>query len=190
MLLVLAMTGCDQLSTGKSTAASTIVVIDLEAIAKVTGQNAVIEERMAATREEVNGTITALIADLEKRLAEAQAGLGDSPDQEAQQEFQQLTVRAQQQLAQQRGVAQQLIQEYQTGLIADFRNTVKPVAAEIATARGADAILIFDPLMLWFNSSTDITDEVIGAMRDRNISFPEANAIQTTADPVVAPAAN
>jgi Skp family chaperone for outer membrane proteins len=190
MLLVIVTAGCDQLSTDNKSAVSATVVVDLEAIAKVTGQNAVIEEQMEATRNEVNATINTLIADLEKRLEEAQLELGDSPGAEAQMGFQELRARAQQQLAQQRSVGQQMIQEYQAGLVADFRNTVKPIAAEIAKARGSNIILVFDPMMLWFDPTSDITDEVIGVLRDRSIEFPSAEAPEVAAAPAApAPAA-
>jgi Skp family chaperone for outer membrane proteins len=180
---------------GKNTGGPTTAVIDLEAIAKATGQEAVLEQQMATAREELNNQLTVVIAELEKQLAEEQAKLGDSPDQAEQQRFQQITAQAQQQLAQQRTQAQQQIQRYQAGLIADFRDTVKPISAEIATSRGADVILIFDPMMLWFEPSIDITDEVIGVLRDRNIEFPTNEGILVGAapaaevEPVVEPAA-
>lgn len=189
MLMVFLIAGCDQLSTGNNAAAPTTVVIDLEAIAKVTGQDAEIEKRMEVAREELNGQLTGVIAELERQLAEEQAKLGDSPDQAAQQRFQQIATQAQQQLAQQRAVAQQEAQQYQAGLVADFRNTVKPISAEIAAARGANVVLIFDPMMLWFNPSIDITDEVIGALRDRNIEFSTGEDAPAIVDPSAEPSA-
>ena len=178
MLLALVTTGCDQFQTGK-TATTATVVIDLEAVAKATGQDTAIEQQMTAAREELNSQLTAVIAELEKQLAEEQAKLGDSPDQAAQQRFQQIAAQAQQQLAQQRAQAQQQAQQYQAALVAGFRDTVKPVTAEIATARGADVVLIFDPMMVWFNPSIEITGEVIAALRDQNIEFPTSD-IETT----------
>ena len=178
MLLALGTTGCDQFQTGK-TATTATVVIDLEAVAKATGQDTVIEQQMTAAREELNSQLTAVIAELEKQLAEEQAKLGDSPDQAEQQRFQQIAAQAQQQLAQQRGQAQQQAQQYQAALVAGFRDTVKPITAEIATARGADVVLIFDPMMVWFNPSIEITGEVIAALRDQNIEFSTSD-IETT----------
>lgn len=170
LLLAAVLSGCDQLPTGGS-AATTTVVIDLEAVAKVTGQDAVIEQKMTAMREDLSSQLTAMAADLEKQLLEEQAELGDSSDEAAQQRFQQITVQAQQQMAQQRALAQQKAQQFQTGLVTEFRNTVQPISAKIAAARGASVILIFDPMMLWFEPSLDITDEVIDAIRDQNVEF-------------------
>ena len=54
-----------------------------------------------------------------------------------------------------------------------------PVAAKIASARGASVILIYDPMMLWFDPSIDITDKVIGALRDQSVEFSLSD-IETT----------
>jgi Skp family chaperone for outer membrane proteins len=177
LFLAIVISGCDQLSTGGGNATS--VVVDLEAIAKVTGQDVVIEQKMTAMREDLTNQLGTLAAELERQLAEEQGKLDDPSDEEAQQRFQQMTVQAQQQMAQQRTVAQQKAQQYQTGLVSDFRKTVEPISAEIASARGASVILLFDPMMLWFDPSIDITDDVIDALRDQNIEFSSTD-IETT----------
>lgn len=177
LLLAVVMSGCDQFPVGGSANATTVVV-DLEAVAKVTGQDTVIAQKMTTMREELNIQLNDFIADLEQQLVEAQAELGDSSD-EAAQTLQEIAAQAQQQLAQQRTLAQQKAQQYQTGLVLDFRKTVEPVAAKIASARGASVILIYDPMMLWFDPSIDITDEVIGALRDQSVEFSLSD-IETT----------
>ena len=178
LLSAVVMSGCDQFPVGGSANATTVVV-DLEAVAKVTGQDTVIAQKMTTMREELNIQLNDFIADLEQQLVEAQAELGDSSDEAAQQRFQEIAAQAQQQLAQQRTLAQQKAQQYQTGLVLDFRKTVEPVAAKIASARGASVILIYDPMMLWFDPSIDITDEVIGALRDQSVEFSLSD-IETT----------
>ena len=178
LFLAIVISGCDQLSTGGGGNA-TSVVVDLEAIAKVTGQDVVIEQKMTAMREDLTNQLGTLAAELERQLAEEQGKLDDSSDEEAQQRFQQMTVQAQQQMAQQRTLAQQKAQQYQTGLVSDFRKTVEPISAKIASASGASVILLFDPMMLWFDPSIDITDDVIDALRDQNIEFSSTD-IETT----------
>ena len=178
LLLAFVMSGCDQFPVGGSANATTVVV-DLEAVAKVTGQDTVIAQKMTTMREELNIQLNDFIADLEQQLVEAQAELGDSSDEAAQQRFQEIAAQAQQQLAQQRTLAQQKVQQYQTGLVLDFRKTVEPVAAKVASARGASVILIYDPMMLWFDPSIDITDEVNGDLRDQSVEFSLSD-IETT----------
>ncbi len=178
LLLAVVMSGCDQFPVGGSVNATTVVV-ELEAVAKVTGQDTVIAEKMTTMREELNIQLNDFVADLEQQLVEAKAELGDSSDEAAQQRFQEIAAQAQQQLAQQRTLVQQKAQQYQTGLVLDFRKTVEPVAAKIASARGASVILIYDPMMLWFDPSIDITDEVIGALRDQSVEFSLSD-IETT----------
>lgn len=178
LLSAVVMSGCDQFPAGGNANATTVVV-DLEAVAKVTGQDTVIEQKMTTMREELNIQLNDFIADLEQQLVEAQAELGDSSDEAAQQRLQEIAAQAQQQLAQQRTLAQQKAQQYQTGLVLDFRKTLEPVAAKIASARGASVILIYDPMMFWFDPSIDITDKVIGALRDQSVEFSLSD-IETT----------
>jgi hypothetical protein len=46
----------------------------------------------------------------------------------------------------------------------------------------ADVILVSDPSTLWFDPAVDITAEVIGALRARNVTFPASSDFQTTSD--------
>jgi Skp family chaperone for outer membrane proteins len=180
LFVAIVISGCDGLPTGGSGNA-TSVVIDLEAVAKVTGQDVVIEQKMTAMREELTNQLSVFAADLERQLVEERGKLGDSSDEAAQQNFQQIAAQAQQQLAQQRTLAQQKAQQYQTGLVSDFRKTVEPISAKIASARGAGVILLFDPMMFWFDPSIDITDDVIDALRDQDVEFSSIDLEMTPA---------
>jgi Skp family chaperone for outer membrane proteins len=185
-LLAVGMTGCEQMR-GAGGGAST-AVIDLEAIAKATGQDAVFEQEMTAVRQDLNQQITAVAAELESQLADEKVKFGDPMNEEEQQLLQQLTMQAQQQLSQRQAQAQQQAQQYQMTMVTEFRNKVQPIAAEIAAGRGADMILISDPAMLWFDPSIDMTEEVIGALRDRKVQFSADSAVESVAAPDPAPA--
>lgn len=181
---VLFLSACDQLAGPPS-----LAVMDLEAIANATGRNEQIQQKMEAARAELNTQLTSLAAGLEQQLTDERAKIGDSPSPEQQKEYQQLAQQAQQQYGQGQARAQQGVQEFRTELVAEFRDSVKAVAATIAAERGALVALAVGPAMLWFDNSIDITDEVIAALQAAPVAqTPVTPEIQETAAPPETPA--
>lgn len=171
----LAGAGCGPLS-GKGD----VVVLDLAAVAKATGQDKVIEEQMAAARETLAAQLLQIAGDLEKQLQSEQSRRGGAVAAAKEKEFQQLTAQARQQLAQTQALAQQKAQDFQTGLAASYRQAVQPIVAEIARSRGAAVVLVADATMLWFDPATDITAEVIAELRANPVTFPAQPTTSST----------
>ena len=161
-LTAFVMMACDQLPTNRG---PDIVVVDLDAIAKATGQDAAIERQVENTRNELSSELADTLADLEAQLNQEIERLGESATEAERREFQQMTTQSRQQFAQSQAIAQQKAEQFQTKLVMEFRQRVQPIAAEIGAKRGAKLALLPGPSMLWFEGTVDITDEVLAALR-------------------------
>jgi Skp family chaperone for outer membrane proteins len=161
-LLALLLGACDQLPgmRGAGTA-----IIDLGVIAKATGEEDRIKRQAQVRRDELSAQLDTELAALEAQLNEERGKLGDSPSDEARQQFQQLTAQAQQQYGQAQQQAQQLAQQYENELVTQLREKIKPLAEEVAKSRGASVVFLADVTLFWNEESADITDEVIGKLR-------------------------
>ncbi|MGI9341828.1 MAG: OmpH family outer membrane protein [Gammaproteobacteria bacterium] len=161
-LLVLLLGACDQLPGmgGSGTA-----IIDLGVIANATGEEDRIKRQAQVRRDELSAQLDSELAALEAQLNAEREKLGDSPSDEARQQFQQLTAQAQQQYSQAQQQAQQQAQRYESELVTQLRERIKPLAAEVAKSRGVSVVFLADVTLFWNDESADITDEVIGKLR-------------------------
>lgn len=163
------LAGCDQL---KGNAPPSVVVVDLAAVAKATGHDAVMDQQMEVARADLTGQLDRIATQLEDQLQVQRDQLEEKGDASAEQQFQQLTTQARQQYAQNQALANQRAQQYQAELVENFRNVLQPIAAEIASQRGAGAVFTTDASLFWFDPTVDITDEVIGVVRANSVRFP------------------
>ena len=163
LLLVLLATGCDQLPVGGG---SSVLIVDLSAVAKATGQEQAIQQQAQAAREDLNAQLMEQAASLEQQLQAEQDKLGENPTEEEQQQLQQLAVQVQQQYGQLQTQAQQQAQQIEMNLVLEFREQIQPYAEKIARSRNASVVRLVDQTTLWQDPAIDITDELIGALRD------------------------
>lgn len=162
LLIVISLAGCTQSPDEDNVP---VVVIDLEAVASATGEDIVIEQKLNAARAELNAQLTAMADELEAMLAQEKALLDASPGPAQQEAFERIQLDAQQQFAQAQAEAQVEGQRFQAGLLNEFHQQVKPVAAKIAARYGARITLLADPSAFWFDGSAEITEEVIAALQ-------------------------
>lgn len=165
---------CDQLPGAD--ASGGVAVVDLNAVAKATGRDEAINERMESARVDLNEQLTQIAGDLEQQLKDEQEKVGAAPEPAEQQQLQEMAVRAQRQLAEKQQLAQQKATQFQLELVNEFRLQLKPVAEKVAASRGADIVVVLDDAVLWFDSGIDITAEVIADLRANPLP-----AIQTSA---------
>jgi len=177
IVLVLALlSGCQQ----PGGANSSVAIIDLAAIAKATGQEEIFQQKMDAYRIDINTQLQQAAAELDRQLTEERAKLSDTP--EDQQIAQALLGEAQRQMGEARNQAQNQVQQFEISLFTEFRTTIEPLAAEITERKGVKTVLMAGPQVFWFDSSIDITADVIAAWR----AAPPAD-VAATADEVAAP---
>ena len=166
------ISGCDQVSIG----GSDVVIIDLTVVAKATGQDEVIRLKAEAARDELTVQLQQLIQALDQQLADERVKMGDNPSPEQTQLFQQLNIQARGRLTEAQTQAQAQAVQIEQALVAEFRDSISPLAEEIARGMGASAILAADPYLFWFDPAVDITDEVIAAWRARPAEGPAAES--------------
>jgi Skp family chaperone for outer membrane proteins len=148
-------------------AKSGVAILDLTAVANATGQDEVIRVKAEASRNELMAQLQQLAQNLDQQLAAEVEKLGDNPTAEQQQFVQQLNVQARNQLAEVQQQAQGQANQIEQSLIAEFTDSVTPLAQAIAESRGAQVILAQDAYLFWYDPSRDITDEVIAGWRAR-----------------------
>ncbi len=159
-----------------------VLIVDLGAIAKATGQDQVIQTQAQTGRADINARLLESAQGLQQQLETERAKAGDAPTREQAAQLQQMTVQAQQQYTQLQAEAQQKVQQYEANLVQEFRERIEPFAEKIARTRGAKVILLADQSIFWHDTAVDVTDEVIVALRADNV-FPENPADQASAAP-------
>ena len=160
LVLLLFLSGCEQFQ-----AASNTVVLDLDVIAKATGQAATIKQQVEKANNELTTQLQNISTQLNDQLAEEKKKLGKKPSAEHKKNMQQLTIQANQKMQQAKTLASQKSQQYRAALIQQLRKNIQPIAEKIARERGADIVSMSNNAMIWFNPEIDITDEVIAVVR-------------------------
>lgn len=162
-LAVFAIAACDRLpGVDPST-----LVVDLAAVAKATGQDVAMQKQMDDGRKELTAQLQEIATNLEAGLNEQREKLGKSPTAAEQQSLQQSVNEAQQQYSQRQAAAQQQVQQFEAGVVLQYRESLQPIMRDIAVAHGASVVRVTDSSILWFDPEVDITAEVIAALRAR-----------------------
>lgn len=180
------ISGCDKLADSSarldksvSAGASKVAVIDIDAVAKALGRDEVVKQQIQAAGQQLRQQLTEFSSGLQTKLNEEKSKLGSEPSADERQQLQEKLLAAQQQVQQSQVLARQKAAQFQNQLALQFRNEMRPVAAEIARKQGASTVLLANTL-LWFDAPIDITGAVIDAMSAKGAA---------TAAPAVAPAA-
>jgi len=186
LLLLLSITllsGCYAPDT--SALAKQPLLVDLTVIARALGRDKEINTKLEEARTSLNSQLNQISSSLETQLKEKKSEFDESnkgKKEEAiaasNQELQQLAVQAQLQLKQKQQLAEQKATIFRAQLLNDFRKEVADVAQQVAKKRGAITVLTVNADYLWYDSSIDITDEVIGIMR----SLPDNNKSEKVDD--------
>ena len=171
--------------------AAGVAIIDLDAIARALGRDDVIAQQINVANQQLAGQLGQVATNLQQQV-QARRDEYEVIGDEAEQELQELTAVANQRLQQTQQLAQQRSAQFRQAVINSFRNEVTPYASEIASARGAVAVVTVATPMLWFDAKADITDEVIAAMREAGAGLeraaPPATAVAPAATGAPAPA--
>lgn len=171
--MALLVTGCGHDKGG-------VALIDLTAIAQATGQDEVIRLKAEANREELMARLQDTAMNLDQQIAAEREKFGETPTPEQEQQIQMMTMQARQQLGEMQNQAQQQVNQVEQELVDEFRDSVAPMAAEIAQSRGASMVLAKDVYVFWYEAEMDITDAVIAAWRARDTAVPEPEAAAET----------
>ncbi len=161
MLAVAAVmaTGCDEFNRSSS-----VAVIDLDQLARALGRDDVIAQQINQATQQLSAQLTEVARTLQQELEEERSRY-EVVGEEAEKEMQERTQAANVRLQQTQALAQQRAQEFRQAVINNFRAEVMPYASEVARQRGAKAVITVATPMIWYDSSVDITSDVIAKMR-------------------------
>ncbi|MCC6581190.1 MAG: OmpH family outer membrane protein [Phycisphaeraceae bacterium] len=173
--------GCDR---GPSAGGSGgVAVVDLEQIANAIGRDAYIQQQLQAVQGQVEARLTALREQLQNDLTSRQKQLGEHPTPKQQQELTQAAQQAEQHYRQEVMSAQQFAQRTQATLISRLREEVRPLAEQVARARGMSIVMLRNELILSVDPGMDITLDVIQQMRAAGLDKQPASPVtQPTLD--------
>lgn len=178
VLGIVAVAGCG-MEESAAPASGGMAIVDLDGIAKKLGRdqemNAAIQQRQDAINQQLNDYRTALKQQFEKQKAE----FGENPTDEQKQELALFEAKINQRFAQERAKAQNQLAAYQRGLIAEFREEVKPIAQKVAAENGMKVVVPKTDLIFAFQPEADITDRVVAAMPASSAAKSAAPAVQT-----------
>ena len=160
IFISIALAGCENFQSSPNT-----VILDLDAIANATGQAATIKQQIELANKELNSQLGTISGKLNEQLVDENKKMGKKPTLDDKKKMEQLTLQANQKMQQAKMLASQKSQQYQAALIQQLRQTVQPIAENIARKRGADIVVTSNNSILWFNPVIDITDEIIAEMR-------------------------
>jgi Skp family chaperone for outer membrane proteins len=177
----LLLVGCNQMPASGG-GSKGVVILDLAAVAKATGQDEVIRQEAEAARAELGARLQELAANLEQQISGEREKLGITPSDADSQRLQEMTLQARQQINNAQMQAQNQASQIEGELVAAFRDAISPLAEEIASQMGASAVLASDSYLFWFDPAADITDEVIAAWRALPAEAPVEEIVEEVAE--------
>ena len=153
------------LAGGKPSGAG-VAVLDLERVAADTSRGVTITEAMQAQKATLESQLNSLRVSLQEGLAAKKNEFGETPTQEQQKVLQNLQKEIITKVTQSERQSQQELLRHQQQLLSDFRDELRPIAAEIARDRGAAVVLIANlTVVLSVDTTVDITKEVIAKLQ-------------------------
>ncbi len=187
ILLTAILSGCYTPDT--SNLSKQPLVIDITAVARALGRDKDINSKLEEARVSLNTQLSQIGSSLENQLQEKKTELeasskGKKSEEiiKSEQELQQLTLQAQLKLKQTQQLAEQKASIFRAQLLNEFRQEVAAVAQTVAEKRGAVTVLAINADYLWYASSIDITDEVIGLMRAQPGKIQESTTNSAATD--------
>ena len=158
--------GCNEIQEGTGSP----LVVDLLAVARALGRDEVMTQKLDLARQQLNDQMSQISEELDKQLKAKESEFEQASKKnrdKTKMELDQLTLKANLQLRKTQQLANQKAILYRNQLVDEFRYEVMEVAEKIAQQRKASTIITSGSDLLWYASSIDITDEVIGGLRAR-----------------------
>ena len=154
------MAGCNDILNNNS-----VLVVDLAVVAKDTGRNESINNKIAQAEKNLNEQLKKIAVDLNAQVEAEKKKLTSKSKKKEKTRVAQFTQQAQQTMRNKKAEAQKKINQLKANLLNEFRNDVKAAVQSIAkVARGKVVMATAD--VLWSDTTVDITDKVIAKMRE------------------------
>jgi len=143
-----------------------LAVVDLDKVAKELGRDVKIKKALKNKEAELNKQLSTLQASLNAEYENRKLGIGGfASEADLRSLRNQIAVR----LNRAQRQARTDLVRYKQKLVREFREEVKPVAREVAAARGLSIVIPKnDGIVLTFEPSVDITDTVAEKLRENS----------------------
>lgn len=161
-VIAIIIAGCNPLDKAQNK--HSFALIDLDVIAKELGRDEVFKQQVTSAEQQLQTQLIAIRDELQGKVNREEGALHENSSNLDKQRVQQLTLQAQQALREKQLEAQQKSNQLKAELISKFREEVKIFAQPIAQTLGFKMVKVISADVLWFDTSLDITDEVIAKM--------------------------
>ncbi len=153
-----------------------VAVVDLDRVAKELGRDVLMANDLKTNQSSLANQLAAVEKNAVEQLTQIKTELGESPADDQLKDFAKKTQNAQFNFNNLQKQAVAAIGQRRDFLVATFRQEARPVADKIAKANGANAVVTRNDAFLFsFDTTIDITDQVIAEMRS-NPAKPAAPA--------------
>lgn len=152
------------LAQSSATTGNGVTVIDLDAVAVALGWNVALQEAVETKDQELQQQLADRQQNLQSQLDEITASFGADRTAEQTTTLQNMTNQAQGVYQNALQQAQQTMAQYQTTLISNIREKIRPFAKQVAEEQGCSIILSKGEMVYHVSAAGSITDAVIARM--------------------------
>ena len=178
-LLAVCSMGCQPVANVQPQPIHKSVVVDLDAVAKALHWDSLIAGKVEEATRNLNAQLLKAAENMENELKQQQASLGANPTPEQITNFKQSQARVQQNIQNNKRIAEQAREAVRAEQISLFRKRVKPIAGGVAKSHDADMVLIANADVVWFEAAVDVTGDIIAAMRAQALKAEDSAATVT-----------
>ena len=148
-----------------------VAVIRLEQIGQRLGKTESINQTVSQAKAEWDEELNQNLATIAEELQQKKQEIGESPTEEQATTLSNLRNG----MEQKKQANRQRVQQFRMELMNGFRAEVELIASEIAKARGATAILLYNPQnLLSIEPSVDITEAVLAKLQQGSQDMAQA----------------
>ncbi len=165
-----------------------VAVIDLDEVARQLGKDAEIvnsyQTQASALQNQLNAAEQRAVQELKK----IRAGLGEVPSEDDSRKLLTAQRNAQVNLNKLRTQASTLLSKHRQQIVNDFRESTKPVVAEVARGKGLSTVMTRnDSVVFSFDQTVDITAEVVARLRAQAPATPAIQQVAAQASAAAKP---
>ncbi len=143
-----------------------VAVVDVDAVAREIGADKEVLGALKQAQDNLNTKLKEAQATMQKQFDEAVAKAGgDKATPQQKQQLAQFNQQLQSQFSQYKGQAQVALNREQAKRVIAFRDQIRPVAMEVAKAKGLSVVLQKSDQILGFQESVDITKAVAAKLK-------------------------
>ncbi|MGQ0635828.1 MAG: OmpH family outer membrane protein [Planctomycetaceae bacterium] len=168
-----ALAGCDRLmpaakqSPPQTPPVGGVGVVDLDAVARRLGRDALMNDAVQGRLDELNAELTKLQQSLSRLLEDKRETIGDDPTEDQARQLAGMQARIDQQLLEAKRTAEAKLAAYKQAQVDEFREQTKPAIKAVAATRGLSIVVPKNSgLLLSIDPAVELTDDVAARMLD------------------------